>query len=91
VVITNRNIQGVPNARNAKKKVSVIGSKTSRDLKDWLILLRDYDFFHRGGRLLCIIFDLEFKIPPRVSGITTRSWRRQIYDRNESLQNMNPR
>jgi len=44
VVITNRDIKGGHKARNVKKNVFVIGSKTSRDLKDWLILLRGYDF-----------------------------------------------
>ena len=46
------------------KKKSLTGSKTSRDLKDLLILLPGYDFVHRGGRLLCKIFDLELQIPP---------------------------
>lgn len=62
VVIRNRNIKGGHNVRNFKK--NVIGSKTSRDLKGRLILLLGYDFVHRGGRFLCLIFDIELKIPP---------------------------
>jgi len=56
-------IKGGHNAMYVKKK-SLTGSKTSRDLKDLLILLPGYDFVHRGGRLLCKIFDLELQIPP---------------------------